>query len=237
MPKRQEVPGAEDYQSDHGGAPGDAARFENELRRLEPYFVKQAWNWQQLYDRACTRNPHPGGCSRSLTRWFFYPTFSKCYAFVYGGCGGTANRFSTQKECLKSCVPRQLPLSPPPVIEEPTLAPPPDSDQLNGLLASNDNETIKAVQRLAEPLTTLPTTSGASSGAPSDAPVTSTQVKTSTKAQATAVTPKPAGSKAKREFPHADALSVRWASDNAYSQMYGFLWWQETSCHVIWSPG
>lgn len=142
---------------------------ENELRRLEPYFLKQAWNWGQLYDKRCTLNPHPGSCSRAFTRWFFYPTFSKCYAFLYGGCGGTANRFASQKACLRSCIPRQRPLPAPIILSEPTLAPLPGVDELNSLLAGTDNETVKAVHRLAEPPNKV-TVSSASLGQASPKP-------------------------------------------------------------------
>ena len=163
---------------------------ELELRRLEPYFVKQAWNWQQLYDVLCTRNPHPGSCTQSLTRWFFYPTFGKCYAFLYGGCGGTTNRFRSERDCLRRCVPRQRPMRPPPAPEEPTLAPPPETPQLNALLALRDNETEAEVQRLAEPAT-VPSVPPPGSGPPEVSPSPSPPPES-------ARTDKP---KAKREFP------------------------------------
>ncbi|KAF0314291.1 Papilin [Amphibalanus amphitrite] len=167
---------------------------ELELRRLEPYFAKQAWNWRQLYDVQCTRNPHPGSCTRSLTRWFFYPTFAKCYAFLYGGCGGTANRFPSERECLRRCVPRQRPMRPPPAPDEPTLAPPPETGALNALLAQHDNETEAEVQRLAEPVT-APETTHANTAAPAPIVSSAPPATAPTTAESTA---KP---KSKRENP------------------------------------
>ena len=167
---------------------------ELELRRLEPYFAKQAWNWRQLYDVQCTRNPHPGSCSRSLTRWFFYPTFGKCYAFLYGGCGGTANRFPSERECVHRCVPRQRPMRPPPAPDEPTLAPPPETGQLNAMLARHDNDTAAEVQRMAEPVTVPPATRPARPAVlEHSSPPTPSHA-----AAATDFTGKP---KSKREFP------------------------------------
>ena len=175
---------------------------ELELRRLEPYFVKQFWNWQQLYDVQCTRNPHPGSCSQSLTRWFFYPTFGKCYAFLYGGCGGTANRFRSERDCLRHCVPHQRPMRPPPAPDEPTLAPPPETAQLNALLARRDNETEAEVQRLAEPVTVPAVPSSAPTSSPEPGTSASASPPTPAATTATAKTDRP---KAKREFPYEAA--------------------------------
>lgn len=220
---------------------------ESELRRLEPYFVKQAWNWQQLYDKKCTLNPHPGSCLHEQRRWFFYPTFSKCYAFTYGGCGGTLNRFITEKHCLKSCVPKQRPLSPPPVVDEPTLAPPPDTGELNAMLSSGDNDTVEALQKMAVPPTAQTREIRAAPSTPPATVAAKAKVQTKTKTKATSkakaaaateapsetagrgpqtaapevVSSKTAKAKSKREFPSGRKRSKNVVDRNEFFDKVG----------------
>uniref|UniRef100_A0A3B3X7V3 BPTI/Kunitz inhibitor domain-containing protein n=1 Tax=Poecilia mexicana TaxID=48701 RepID=A0A3B3X7V3_9TELE len=37
------------------------------------------------------------------SRWFFDRTVAACSPFWYGGCGGNANRFSSEHECFRTC--------------------------------------------------------------------------------------------------------------------------------------
>ncbi|XP_066555651.1 collagen alpha-1(VII) chain [Amia ocellicauda] len=44
-----------------------------------------------------------GTCSRFTLRWYHNPRVSACRPFIYSGCGGNANRFTTQEECQLQC--------------------------------------------------------------------------------------------------------------------------------------
>uniref|UniRef100_A0A3Q2UP15 Collagen type VI alpha 6 chain n=1 Tax=Fundulus heteroclitus TaxID=8078 RepID=A0A3Q2UP15_FUNHE len=42
-------------------------------------------------------------CTDYVQVWFFDKTMAACSPFWYGGCGGNANRFSTERECFQAC--------------------------------------------------------------------------------------------------------------------------------------
>ncbi|KAF0032045.1 hypothetical protein F2P81_016600 [Scophthalmus maximus] len=42
-------------------------------------------------------------CSDSVHVWFYDPRVAACSPFWYGGCGGNANRFNTEAECVRTC--------------------------------------------------------------------------------------------------------------------------------------
>jgi hypothetical protein len=44
-----------------------------------------------------------GDCRASIPRFFYNPKSGKCEQFTYGGCGGNANNFLSEDECLKTC--------------------------------------------------------------------------------------------------------------------------------------
>lgn len=46
-------------------------------------------------------------CGDYVQRWHFDPVLGACAPFWFGGCGGNANRFNTEHECLQTCVPQQ----------------------------------------------------------------------------------------------------------------------------------
>ncbi|VDO13024.1 unnamed protein product [Rodentolepis nana] len=45
----------------------------------------------------------PGSCFGHFDAWGFGSSNGKCEKFVYGGCGGNANRFPSEEECKKTC--------------------------------------------------------------------------------------------------------------------------------------
>jgi hypothetical protein len=44
-----------------------------------------------------------GNCDAYMPMWGHDPDTGACVQFVYGGCGGNENRFSTREECLAAC--------------------------------------------------------------------------------------------------------------------------------------
>uniref|UniRef100_H2MHX0 BPTI/Kunitz inhibitor domain-containing protein n=1 Tax=Oryzias latipes TaxID=8090 RepID=H2MHX0_ORYLA len=49
------------------------------------------------------RDVGPGACSDYVLLWYFHAQSGECRPFVYGGCGGTQNRFSTRHRCQSVC--------------------------------------------------------------------------------------------------------------------------------------
>ncbi|XP_037577138.1 kunitz-type serine protease inhibitor A-like [Dermacentor silvarum] len=51
----------------------------------------------------CSVSPEVGVCRASLPMWYFDPSLGVCRGFVYGGCGGNSNKFSSCEECMERC--------------------------------------------------------------------------------------------------------------------------------------
>lgn len=49
----------------------------------------------------CSWPLHPGPCNGYFLKWGFQN--GRCVEFVYGGCGGNANRFDRQVDCEQRC--------------------------------------------------------------------------------------------------------------------------------------
>uniref|UniRef100_A0A1B0FLH6 BPTI/Kunitz inhibitor domain-containing protein n=1 Tax=Glossina morsitans morsitans TaxID=37546 RepID=A0A1B0FLH6_GLOMM len=42
-------------------------------------------------------------CRAHSVMWSYRATANRCVRFIYGGCGGNRNQFSTQRECENIC--------------------------------------------------------------------------------------------------------------------------------------
>jgi hypothetical protein len=52
----------------------------------------------------CTEKPFVvGDCDAVVPSWSYNPDTKQCESFDWGGCGGTGNRWATQKECEVTC--------------------------------------------------------------------------------------------------------------------------------------
>uniref|UniRef100_A0A8C2TTW5 BPTI/Kunitz inhibitor domain-containing protein n=1 Tax=Coturnix japonica TaxID=93934 RepID=A0A8C2TTW5_COTJA len=51
----------------------------------------------------CTQPLEEGGCQRYTLRWYYNQRAAECRPFVYSGCQGNLNRFSSQEECELHC--------------------------------------------------------------------------------------------------------------------------------------
>uniref|UniRef100_A0A8C6UIA8 BPTI/Kunitz inhibitor domain-containing protein n=1 Tax=Neogobius melanostomus TaxID=47308 RepID=A0A8C6UIA8_9GOBI len=51
----------------------------------------------------CREPMAEGSCSEYMLLWYFHSGTGECRPFVYGGCGGNRNRFSSRQECQTWC--------------------------------------------------------------------------------------------------------------------------------------
>ncbi|KAM9334648.1 uncharacterized protein col7a1l [Symphorus nematophorus] len=51
----------------------------------------------------CLEPMSEGACSEYVLLWYFHPRSGECRPFVFGGCGGNRNRFSSRQECQSWC--------------------------------------------------------------------------------------------------------------------------------------
>lgn len=82
---------------------GDGQTFESSEHQ-EPNVVLQPPQTELLSQAVCSLGQDPGSCADYTMMWFFDATQIECTRFWYGGCGGNANRFTTQQECEARCV-------------------------------------------------------------------------------------------------------------------------------------
>ncbi|XP_075547382.1 uncharacterized protein LOC142581818 [Dermacentor variabilis] len=52
---------------------------------------------------SCRLEPERGLCYAAFTLYYFDAAAGTCEEFLYGGCGGNANRFGSLEECLATC--------------------------------------------------------------------------------------------------------------------------------------
>ncbi|CAI5778610.1 papilin-like isoform X2 [Podarcis lilfordi] len=51
----------------------------------------------------CSLPMDPGRCKSYQPMFYYLPSNRTCQMFIYGGCEGNGNRFSTQEQCLRTC--------------------------------------------------------------------------------------------------------------------------------------
>ncbi|XP_075036483.1 collagen alpha-3(VI) chain [Mixophyes fleayi] len=101
----------------YGGCGGNANRFDTEVecvsrcqkttveKTILPALERKAL---AVGPEVCTLQKEEGTCREFVLKWHYDPETKSCARFWYGGCGGNENRFSTQKECEKICIPAPL---------------------------------------------------------------------------------------------------------------------------------
>ena len=52
----------------------------------------------------CQLPAEGGDCRAHMPRWYYDAKKKRCESFVYGGCGGNANKFISREECVKICM-------------------------------------------------------------------------------------------------------------------------------------
>ena len=52
----------------------------------------------------CRQDKDMGPCVGRFKKWYYDPMRQTCKEFIFGGCEGNGNRFSSQQECESVCV-------------------------------------------------------------------------------------------------------------------------------------
>ncbi|UYV65746.1 PAPLN [Cordylochernes scorpioides] len=97
------------------GCQGNANRFDNrELceqscrqRRTTTTSVAPPLEEETYLHRVadtCLQPYDPGSCHDLHTQWYYDSLDNLCKSFVYTGCGGNSNRFTSRRECQASCM-------------------------------------------------------------------------------------------------------------------------------------
>ncbi|XP_013170735.1 PREDICTED: papilin isoform X4 [Papilio xuthus] len=81
-----------------GGCLGNANNFES--RELCQAQCQPEKNVDE-----CELPMEEGPCAGSFARWFFDQKTRSCYQFVWGGCAGNGNRFTSEAACMQRCSP------------------------------------------------------------------------------------------------------------------------------------
>lgn len=51
----------------------------------------------------CSLSSQTGMCKGHFPSYYYNSTTQQCEHFIYGGCGGNKNRFTTYQSCLETC--------------------------------------------------------------------------------------------------------------------------------------
>uniref|UniRef100_A0A8C5RD54 BPTI/Kunitz inhibitor domain-containing protein n=1 Tax=Laticauda laticaudata TaxID=8630 RepID=A0A8C5RD54_LATLA len=54
----------------------------------------------------CTLSLEQGECSKFTLQWYYNQRVLECRPFIYSGCGGNSNRFSSKEDCEFYCKPQ-----------------------------------------------------------------------------------------------------------------------------------
>lgn len=63
--------------------------------------------WHFLVPDYCSLPAVTGQCRAAIPMYYYNSTFGECMEFIYGGCPGNDNRFTTKEECIRTCSPGQ----------------------------------------------------------------------------------------------------------------------------------
>jgi hypothetical protein len=87
----------------------DLVEFSNKYLPYITVRIYIQWEWDGLIQALffipaiCKLKPSTGKCRGYFVSWYYDHASADCKKFVYGGCGGNANRFEEHLPCLVRC--------------------------------------------------------------------------------------------------------------------------------------
>uniref|UniRef100_A0A3P8VAF0 BPTI/Kunitz inhibitor domain-containing protein n=1 Tax=Cynoglossus semilaevis TaxID=244447 RepID=A0A3P8VAF0_CYNSE len=93
------------FQGDPGepGLPGDKGEKGEKVETVNIDCIYSSGYSPLSSSDRCLEPMTEGSCSDYVLLWYFHPRSRECRPFVYSGCGGNRNRFSTRQECQIWC--------------------------------------------------------------------------------------------------------------------------------------
>jgi hypothetical protein len=95
----------------YGGCRGNANRFVTEdqcmntcIREPPASVPSTQQTFTSSNNAACLLPMEVGPCRARIESWYFDIVMQKCLPFTYGGCHGNENRFTTEDQCINSCI-------------------------------------------------------------------------------------------------------------------------------------
>ncbi|XP_041109480.1 carboxypeptidase inhibitor SmCI-like [Polyodon spathula] len=85
------------------GEGGNANRFAKEKECFKNCSSTPDLLYPDKRETLCEMPSVTGSCYGRMLMWHFDSTASTCRTFIYSGCHGNGNRFSTRLECLEFC--------------------------------------------------------------------------------------------------------------------------------------
>ncbi|KAB0396999.1 hypothetical protein E2I00_000581 [Balaenoptera physalus] len=96
------------HAEEEGQVPPEDDEYEYSEYSVEEYQDPEA-PWDGDAPDPCSLPLDEGSCTAYTLRWYHRAVaggIEACHPFVYGGCGGNANRFGTREACERRCPPR-----------------------------------------------------------------------------------------------------------------------------------
>uniref|UniRef100_A0A672LHY0 BPTI/Kunitz inhibitor domain-containing protein n=1 Tax=Sinocyclocheilus grahami TaxID=75366 RepID=A0A672LHY0_SINGR len=90
-----------------GGCGGNENNYKTEESCMTTYCYKSLCNDNSVClhrsEETCAAPSDSGPCRAAFQKFYYEPSTQSCKRFIYGGCQGNLNRYSSEEECMATC--------------------------------------------------------------------------------------------------------------------------------------